>query len=159
MSNLAPPPLQIPAQFATNPSLAKFFAGLLNTIYQLWSTTYNLRINATVKTEGATVAGLLQITVPTDKTLMIEANIVARRTGGSAGSNGDSAWYKLQGAYKNINGTLTGVGSPSLTGGEDQAGWNVGFSASGEVVTITTLGAANNNITWEGAVNVITVGA
>lgn len=157
--SLAPPPLQVPSEFASDKPKAAFFNTLLNTVYQLWTAVYGIRTKATLRTTNATITGLLNIDVPTDKTVMIEAAIVARRTGGSAGANGDSAWYKLTGAYKNIAGTLTGIGSPDLIGGENQAGWNVGFSNSGTNAVVTVQGAANNDITWEGTVSAYYVGA
>ncbi len=155
---VAPPPLQVPTEFGVDKIKAAFFNGLLNTIYQLWSATYSLRSTATVKTTDATTTGLVNIEVPTDKTVMIQADIVARRTGGG-GSAGDSAWYNLRGAYKNVGGTLTGIGTPSLTGGEDVVGWNVGFSTSGTSAVVVVLGAGATDITWEGSFNVFTVGA
>ncbi len=157
--SVSPPPLQVPAEFGVDKVKSAFFNALLNTIYQLWSATYSLRSTATVKTTDATTTGLVNIEVPEGKTVMIQADIVARRTGGGSGSVGDSAWYNLRGAYKNISGTLTGIGTPSLTGGEDQAGWNVGFSTSGVAAVVVVLGAAGNDITWEGSFNVFTVGA
>lgn len=158
MNSSAPPPIQVPAQFGQDKTMAAFFSALINTIYQLWTTVYNLRFTPKVETTGATVAGLFQITIPTNKTILIDAAIAARRTSGSAGAVGDSAWYRLYGGYKNIAGVVTAIGTPTLFGGEDQAGWNVGFSVAGSTVTITVLGAVNNTVTWEGSISVVTVG-
>lgn len=158
MKSAAPPPIQVPAQFGADKALAAFFSSLINTLYQLWTTVYNLRFTPRITTEGSVVSGLFQVDVPVGKSVMIEASITGRRTGGSAGSDGDSAWYKLYGGYKNVGGTLSAIGSPTLFGGEDQVGWNVGFSTAGSTVTVTVLGAANNNVTWEGSINVLTVG-
>lgn len=157
--SLAPPPLQVPPDFAVDKLKGAFFGGLINTLYQLWTTVYGIRTTAKVKTTDATVTGLIRVSVPTNKTVMIDAVVVARRTGGSSGTAGDSAWYRLTGAYKNIAGTLTGVGSPNLISGEDQAGWDVGFSSTGEFAVVTVTGAANNDITWEGTFSTYTVGA
>lgn len=156
---LAPPPLQVPPEFILDKNKQGFFTALVNTIYQMWTALYGIRTTATVKTTNATNTGILRIKVATNKTLMVVAHIVARRTGGSAGSNGDSAWYTLSGAYKNISGTLTAIGTPDLIGGEDQGGWNVGFTTSGEEIVVLVTGAANNNITWEGTFSTYTVGA
>jgi hypothetical protein len=156
---LAPPPLQVPAEFAVDKPKAAFFSSLLNTLYQLWTAVYGIRSTAKVTTTDATVTGLVRIPVRTNKTVMVQAFLVAKRTGGSSGATGDSAFYVLTGAYKNISGVLTGIGTPDLVSGEDQAGWNVGFSTSGEFAVITVTGAANNNITWEGTYSVYEVGA
>lgn len=157
--NLAPPPLQVPAEFVLDKTKGAFFSGLVNTLYQLWTHTYGIRSNEKVLTTDATTTAIVRIPVATDKTVMIEARIVARRTGGSAGTAGDSAFYTLTGAYKNISGILTGIGTPDLIAGEDQAGWNVGFTTSGTDAVVTVTGAANNNITWEGTFSAFTVGA
>lgn len=157
--SLAPPPLDVPGDFAADKPKAAFFSGLLSTLYQLWNTVYSIRSNAKVLTTDATATGLVRISVPTNKTVMIDVFIAARRTGGSAGTIGDSAFYHLTGAYKNVAGTLTGIGTPTLIQGEDQVGWAVAFSSSGEFAVVTVTGAANNNITWEGTFSTYTVGA
>lgn len=159
VASVNPPPLQVPPTFLKDKLAAAFFSGLINTIYQLWTTTFQIRVRSKVLTTDATVTAAIRVQVDSGKTVMIVANIVARRTGGTSGTNGDSAWYTLSGAYKNIGGALTGIGSPDLIGGEDQAGWNVGFSTSGGYAVVTVLGAAGNNVTWETTVSSYEVGA
>lgn len=159
VSSVNPPPLQVPPTLLADRLQAAFFGSLIQTIYQLWTKVFQIRFNATTRTTDASVTSALRIEVPDGKTIMITANIVARRTGGTAGANGDSAWYQLGGAYKNIGGVLTGIGSPTLSGGEDQAGWNVGFSFSGNFAIVTVQGAVNNNVTWETTVSTYEVGA
>ena len=156
---LAPPPLQVPGDFLTDKTKSSFFSGLINTIYQLWNATYALRSQVKIKTTDATVTGLVRIPIANDTTMMVTAHIVARRTGGTSGSNGDSAWYVLTGAYKNINGVLTGLGVAYLLAGEDQAGWAVAFSTCWENIVVVVTGASGNNITWEGMVSTYVVGA
>lgn len=158
VSRINPPPLQVPPDFLQDKLKQAFFGSLIQTIYQLWTKTYQIESAYTVRTTDASVTALVRVPVKEGKTVMITANIVARRTGGTAGANGDSAWYVLAGAYKNIGGVLTGIGTPGLSGGEDQAGWNVGFSTSGTDALVTVLGAANNNITWEGTIKLYEVG-
>lgn len=157
--NVNPPPIQIPPEFAREKLKNKFFAGLINTLYQLWTSVYGLRSPFKVTTTDASPTAAIRVPVKNGKTVMVVAYCAVRRTGGSSGSNGDSAWYRLMGAYKNINGVLTGIGTPSLFGGEDQAGWDFYFSSSGEEIVITVLGAASNNVTWEGQVSTYEVGA
>lgn len=156
---LAPPPLQVPPEFAGDRLKAAFFNGLLNTVYQMWTALYGIRTTAKLATTDATATSMIRVSVEAGKTVMIEARIAARRTGGAAGADGDSAFYILTGAYKNVAGVLTGIGTPDLIAGEDQAGWNVAFSSSGAFAIILVTGAANNNITWEGTVSTYTVGA
>lgn len=154
-----PPPLQIPPEFAQEKVKNKFFGSLINTLYQLWTTVYGLRTTFKVTTTDATPTAAIRIPVATNKTTMVEARVAVRRNGGVSGTNGDSAWYRLSGAYKNINDVLTGIGSPELVGGENQAGWDFYFSSSGTEIIITVLGAAGNDLTWEGSVSTHVVGA
>jgi hypothetical protein len=156
---LNPPPLQVPGDLNQNKAQQNFWNTLLNTIYQLWNAVYGIRTQVTAQTTDNTVTAIIRVPVREGTTVMIDCKIVARRTGGSSGSDGDSAFYNLTGAYKNVGGTLTGIGTPVLQGGEDQSGWNVGFSNSGTEATVTVLGANNNEITWEGTISTYTVGA
>lgn len=157
--SLSPPPLQVPPEFLQSKSIAAFFSGLINTLYQLWTAVYSIRYKAKVTTTDNTVTAIIRTKVADGKTVMLVANIVARRTGGSSGTVGDSAWYTLSGAYKNVGGVMTGIGTPDLIGGEDQAGWNVGFTSSGTDAVVTVQGAANNDITWEVTLSTYEVGA
>lgn len=156
---LAPPPLQVPQQFLQDKQSVSFFNGLLNTIYQLWTAVYGIRNNNTVTTHDATVTAVMQIAIANDTTMMVDAKIAARRTGGASGATGDSAFYNLTGAYKNVGGALTGIGTPVLDGGEDQSAWNVGFSANGQNIVITVLGAAGNDIIWNATASTYVAGA
>jgi len=158
--NLAPPPIQVPSDFMQNKTYAAFFTALINTLYQMWVALYSIRTTAKVITTDASNTAMLRVTVPRNKTVMIEARIVARRNDDStAGTLGDSGWYVLTGAYKNIGGVLTGIAAANLYGGEDQVGWNVGFSTSAEDAIVTVTGAVNNKITWEGTISSYEVGA
>lgn len=156
---LNPPPLQVPGAFLQDKQQSSFFSGLLNTIYQLWTAVYGIRAKAKVKTTDNTPTAMLRIGVNNNRTVMLQAYIVARRTGGAAGVEGDSAFYVLTGAYKNVNGVLTGIGSADLIAGKDQAAWAVGFSTLGTDAIIIVTGEIANDITWEGAVSTYEVGA
>lgn len=154
-----PPPLQVPPELLESKLSAAFFNSLLNTLYQLWNAVYGLELSTKVSTTDNTVTALVRTQVDEGKTVMINAFIVARRTGGAAGSDGDSAWYMLTGAYKNVAGVLTGIGTPSRIQGEDQTAWDVGFSSSGTEAVVTVTGAASNDITWEGTISVYEAGS
>jgi len=155
-----PPPLQVPAEFLKDKSSQAFFSGLITTIYQLWTTTFGIRTAAKVLTTDATLTVILRVPITVGHTTMINATIVGRRTGGGgAGTVGDSGWYQLSGAYKNIAGVLTGIGSPSLFGGEDVAGWDVAFSSSASEVLIAVKGVVGSDITWQASVSTYDVGA
>lgn len=154
-----PPPLQIPTAFGADKETAAFLNTVINILSQMWKSLYDIRFTSQLKTTDDTPTGIVRVPVPTNRTVAIEAIIVARRTGGSAGTEGDSAYYYAFGCYKNINGTLTGIGTPTLFGGEDQSGWGVSFASSAEDSVVIVTGAANNDITWEGTFSTYTVGA
>lgn len=99
----------------------------------------------TINGSATTIA---TIAIPTDTSVMIEAKVVARRTGGTSGSAQDGAGYTVMGVYKNISGTATEIGESSIFSAEDQAGWSVGITPSSGNALIQVTGAADNNITW-----------
>lgn len=156
---LNPPPLQVPRSLLSDKEQSSFFSGLLNTLYQVWNALYGIRYNAKVKTTDATPAAVIRTRLAAGKTAMVQAHIVARRTGGSSGTDGDSAFYVLTGAYKNVGGVLTGIATPALIGGEDQSAWDVGFTANSDEIVVLVTGAVGNEITWEGTISVYEVGA
>lgn len=81
----------------------------------------------------------------------IEAKIVAQRTGGSSGTDGDSAAYIRRALYKSTSMSATPTLVGSIQDGftaEDQAGWDATFTVTGNNVAVQITGAANNNITW-----------
>lgn len=101
-----------------------------------------------VTTADATVTTIHTFTIPASTTFAIEAMFVARRTGGTAGTADDGAWYRLFQGFNNLAGTATAIGSAVKEAGENQAGWDVNFSASGATVLARVTGAVNNSIVW-----------
>ena len=158
MTNISPPVLQVPSALGSDKETARFFELLLRTIYRIWLEVFNLRFREKTLTTDATVTALQRILVDTNKTVYIEGIVVARRTGGSAGSAGDSAFYKILACFKNISGTVSLVASTITNGGEDQVAWDCGFAISGNTAILTGAGAVNNNITWESSVSFYEVG-
>lgn len=153
-----PPPLQIPSQLVQDKEMGGFFNALLRTVYQIWNEVFSIRFKEKTTTTDATVTPLQRVLVDTNKSVYIEARVVARRTGGSSGTAGDTAFYVLQGCFKNIGGTVSLVASTILNGGEDQAGWDCGFAISGTQAVVVGTGAVDNNITWESTVSFYEVG-
>lgn len=154
-----PPPLQIPSTFLSDKQTGAFFNGLMNTVYQLWTAVYGLQDSAKVTTTDATNTALIKTPVPEGTIVMLDCRIVARRTGGAGGTIGDGAFYVLTGAYKNVGGVLTGIGTPNIVSGEDQAGWAVGFTSVGTDAVVTVQGAADNTVLWKGTLSVYEAGA
>ncbi len=114
-------------------------------------------------TTDATVTTITSTAIPANTSIVIETTIIARRTGGSAGTAEDTAAYKLLGTFKNVAGTATFVTSvagalpptyidPDVVGhiyiAEDQSGWNAQYTISGGNVLTEVAGAINNNIAW-----------
>jgi hypothetical protein len=103
----------------------------------------------TVATTNATITTLHTVAIPTNTAVLIRGFVVARRTGGSAGAADDSAAYQVTGLYKNVAGTATAIGTPTITViGESQVGWDVTLPVSTSNILIRVTGALNNNITW-----------
>lgn len=102
-----------------------------------------------VATTNNTVTTLLTLTVPSSATYAVEVSVVARRTGGSAGTAEDGAHYILRGVYQNVAGTATIIGTVVQTVvGESQVGWDATLDTTGATVRVRVTGATNNNITW-----------
>lgn len=154
-----PPPLQVPSRLNQDRETGGFFDALLRTLYQLWAEVRGQEFFARTTTADATNTALQRVSIPEGRTVFIDAAIVARRTGGSAGSAGDSAAYVRKAAFKNISGTVSLVGSVDTTyTAEDQAGWNCGYAISGTEAVLTATGAANNAITWNSFLKYYEVG-
>lgn len=103
---------------------------------------------ARVATTDATVTTIATIAIPTTTSVLIEARVVARRTGGSSGTAEDGAAYVIYALYKNVAGTATEINETTAFTGESQSGWDCSVSGSGGDALIRVTGAANNNVTW-----------
>lgn len=104
----------------------------------------------TVNTTDATVTTIQTIAIPTDKVLMIETRVTARKTAGAGvGTVNDGNGYVRTATYANIAGvvTLSGAVQTSYTG-EGIAAFNVTLVISGTDVLIRVTGAANDDVTW-----------
>jgi len=111
---------------------------------------------ATANTTDATVTTLQTIATSSNSILGIEVKVAARRTGGTAGSANDSAYYVLHGMAKNNAGTVT-ISTVVADEFEDQAGWNADLVVSGTNVLVRVTGALNNNISWKASTQTISV--
>jgi hypothetical protein len=129
-------------------------ATLGNEVFRLESTSTNddpvVKVYQNrVATTDATVATIHTVTIPASTTVGVSGVVVARRTGGVAGSAEDGAMYEFKAAYKNVAGTATLIGSSTITAiAEDQAAWDLTLVPSSGNVLIRVTGAVDNNITW-----------
>lgn len=105
-------------------------------------------LEQSLSTTDATATAITAQTIPLSSSLLIEATIIGKRTGGSAGSAGDSATFIMNASYKNIAGTVTQIGKSDIFSASDQAAWKYTLTISGTDVMIQVTGAANNNISW-----------
>lgn len=111
-------------------------------------------IHARLATIDATVASLWTYQIPAATTVMIEAKVYARRTGGVSGTAHDSAGYIIRGTFKNVGGTtatIVGAINADYTA-EDQAAWNATLDVNGQNIRLRVTGAAGNNVTWHGII-------
>ena len=129
-------------------------AGVLNTRMKalenrLRAMDHTFAVDGGTETTDATVTTVRSVAIPLGTTLLVSGYVVARRTGGSAGSAHDGAAYRVEFAAKNSAGTAGLIAPATVTViGESQAGWAVTCTASGGSVLIQVTGAANNNVTW-----------
>ncbi len=112
-----------------------------------------------VATTDATVTTLHTFTVPASTIYAIEARVIARRTGGTAGTAEDGAYYIINGVYKNVAGVATIIGAVAQTVvGESVAGYDATFDVTGATVRCRVTGVLNTNITWHMTSSVWQVG-
>ena len=108
-----------------------------------------IAVQGYVTTTDATTTTVATVPIPASTTVLLEIYVVARRTGGSAGSAEDGAGYLTQALFKNVAGVATQIGLGNLDySAESQIAWNSSFAVSGGNVNVTVTGAVNNNISW-----------
>lgn len=115
--------------------------------------------HATLATTGATPTPIYSFGTASGYTYQLFVRVVARRTGGSAGTAGDSASYIRKVSFRNVSGAVTILsGAVNVaTDHEDQAGWDVTFDVSGTSVRCLCTGATNNNVNWDMQATIVQV--
>jgi len=103
-----------------------------------------------IATTDATPTTGLSHTLEDDATFLVEARVVARQTGGTAGTAGDSWAWIIRRAVKTSGGTLTLLGATDYSFTEDtpDATFTVDFGVSTLDLLITVTGAANKDVNW-----------
>lgn len=105
-----------------------------------------------VATTDATVTTLHTIAITSSNTYLIEARVVARRTGGVSGTADDGAVYIRRAMVTTKAGTVTiNTVQDGLTQ-EDQAAWDCTLDVSTTNIRVRVTGAASNNVTWHSTV-------
>jgi len=149
--------LSLPQDIATTSSptfLAQTLSGS-GAFFELIDAADMKMTTATVNTTNATVTTLATVATTTNTSMLIEAKIVGVRTGGTAGSAGDSVSYIRTARVKNIAGTVTIQNLQSDYTSEDQPAMNGTITVSGTNILVQVQGAANNNVTWKALITKI----
>ena len=104
-------------------------------------------------TTNASVTNVGQFTPTAATQTVVQAIVVARRTGGTAGNTGDAAGYVLYGTFRTTSaGTCTSTGTSYTTIGEHQVAWDAQLKTDGTIIYVEATGALNNNVTWHATV-------
>lgn len=91
------------------------------------------------------------------RTYELEARVVARRTGGTAGTAEDGGSYWRRATFQGTGPTQIGV-QQSLGEIENQAGWTAVFAIVGSTVQLQVTGATDNIVAWHALIIVRDVG-
>lgn len=114
-----------------------------------------------VATSNATATVIDSFLPPTSGTYAVNCDVTAHRTGGSAGTAEDGAYYGLAAAFKNNAGTVTQIGATTatFTAIESVAAYNATITVSGgNSVNVNAVGVASTNITWTSACHIFEAG-
>ena len=99
-------------------------------------------------TTDATLTTLHTFAVPATTTFAVEIVVIARRTGGSAGTAEDGARYKIDAVYKNVAGVATIIGARTRLRDESVNGYNCDVATTAGNVLVRVTGVVNTQITW-----------
>lgn len=138
-------------ELQVQPELGGLFAWGNNKFRRVPAATRDVEhITASVNTTDDTQTTLATIPISAGYTYQIDAVVMARRTGGTAGAADDGASYHRRAVYTTKAGVVTLMGSIQTIGtdAEDQAGWDVTLDISTTNVRVRVTGASDNNITW-----------
>jgi Domain of unknown function (DUF4082)/Collagen triple helix repeat (20 copies) len=106
-------------------------------------------LTGTVRTTSAAQTVIVTVPIPASTTVMIDASVVGRRTGGSAGAAEDGAGYQRTAAYKNVAGVATAVSATALVATiESNGAYDCVFTANGANAEIRVVGVANVTMDW-----------
>lgn len=147
----------VSSNITTGSTLSKVNSNLVNTYVNGVLHGVENAFTTSVSTTDATTTTLATIAIPSSTTVLIEAKVYARRTGGTAGSAEDAAGYLITACYKNVGGAATEVGETAVFTAEDQAGWAATITASSGNALIRVTGAVDNNVDWKATYKVSAV--
>jgi hypothetical protein len=111
------------------------------------STGFTITENS-LSTTDASVTIALTTAIANNSMMFLKYWVQALRTGGSAGSVGDSSSFERTLKVINVGGVLTIKFRQSDFTSQDQD-WNIDFLTSGTNLILTVQGTINNNINWK----------
>ena len=101
-----------------------------------------------VTTTDATQTTIHTFTVPTSNTYGITATIVARRTGGTAGTEEDGGMFRKTAVFQNAAGTVAQIGELEGLGASSTGTLAFDFTVTGATVLARVTGDVDTNIVW-----------
>jgi hypothetical protein len=104
---------------------------------------------ATIPTTNGTLTAIATIATVTDSVMLYEAKVTGLRTGGTAGTVGDSSCYIRTVKVSNIAGTVSIQNLQSDFTAESNAATNCTITVSGTNILVNVKGDTNNNYTWK----------
>nr|QYA18578.1 adhesin YadA [Clandestinovirus] len=108
-----------------------------------------ITIPRATSTVGTIVVTAQTVPVIASQIQWIEVKALGKRTGGSAGSVSDSAYFRVTGLYYNNAGTVSLIGSVIKEFIPATTSWNVNLTISTTNVLVEVSGATNVNIDWQ----------
>jgi hypothetical protein len=112
-----------------------------------------------VATTDATVTTIHSFLIQASNTYYITATVVARRTGGAAGTADDGAAYEIKAAYQTSGGVVKIIGVATKISFETTTAYDINFVVSGSNVLLQVTGVASTNITWHMTARYYNVGS
>lgn len=102
-----------------------------------------------ILTTNASATTIDSFGLTASRTYGIDAWCTGRRTGGSAGTADDGAFYYRAAAFKTVGGTVTQIGATAaVVTIESQAGFDCTITNNSVAVQVKVTGTTNNNISW-----------
>jgi hypothetical protein len=105
-------------------------------------------------TTGTTETVIQTLSPVSNKSYFVETRIIGRRTGGGAGTAGDTAIFVMMAKVKDISGDAGVFDVANIYTSKDQSTWNAEIIASGSNALIRVIGAASNDISWSATTTV-----
>lgn len=142
------------------PLASPSFTGLVTATGTLGSEVVRIQSTATnddpaekvyqnrVTTTDATQTTIHTFTIPASTTFGIDFTIVARRTGGTAGTAEDGGMWQKSEVFKNDAGTATSIGNVRDNGTSSTGTWSTTFTPDSNTVKIDVTGDADTNVVW-----------